>query len=300
MIDPESRPPADPPPVTDDELERRVHERTSELEAVNRFKDELLEREQRARDAAELASRAKDELLATLSHELRDPLHVAIGWVHQLRQRTLPPDVVDRALDAIDRSLQLQTRLVNDLVQMAQAMQGRLRLNLHEQPLAPIVERCVEELQEKAEGRSIMLTAELQPGIVAACDAVRFQQVVWNLVTNAIKFTPAGGRVTVTLDEEDGQAVLTVSDSGIGIDPAFLPHAFDPFSQAESSAATGPSGLGLGLTIVRQLVELHGGTVSASSGGLGLGTTFRVALPMTASADTTLPPRPRLVVSKHA
>jgi signal transduction histidine kinase len=242
-----------------------------------------LEGERRARGEAEAANALKDEFLMTLSHELRTPLTAIHGWAHMLASGDLDERRRRTAIDTIERNARVQTRLVNDLLDVSQAITGKLRLDVCDVDLVALVRASIETLQPAAEAKAIRVEAEIAPGIGAVHgDADRLQQVVWNLVSNAIKFTPGGGRVTVRMRRVDGDGAvdLFVSDSGIGIAPSFLPHVFERFRQAEAGTTRRYGGLGLGLAIVRHLVELHGGSVLAESAGDGRGATFRVRLPM--------------------
>jgi signal transduction histidine kinase/ActR/RegA family two-component response regulator len=233
---------------------------------------------------AQDANRMKDEFLATLSHELRTPLNAVLGWAHLLRKGALDPEAVSRAVEAIERNTKLQAKLVEDLLDVSRIISGKLRLELAPTDLVGVIEAAVDAVKPAADARGIdlklALDLEIEP---IAGDAGRLQQVVWNLLSNAIKFTPEEGRVEVRLTGERSHAVIAVSDTGRGIAPEFLPHVFDRFRQADSSASRVNSGLGLGLAIVRHLVELHGGTIQAESGGLGSGATFRVRLPQRAT-----------------
>jgi signal transduction histidine kinase len=247
---------------------------------LEREREMLLDRERAAREAAEAASLIKDEFLATLSHELRTPLNAIVGWAGLLRSKTLQGQRLTLAVESIDRNARFLTRLVDDLLDVSAIISGKMSLQVRPVDLEPVVVAALEAVRPGAEARSIRIDAELAPetGPVPG-DPGRLQQVVWNLLSNAVKFTPPGGRVAVRLDQRDGAARLTVSDTGQGIDPAFLPYVFDPFRQADGSITRIHGGLGLGLSIVRRLVELHGGTVRAESAGLGQGATFVVELP---------------------
>ena len=243
-------------------------------------RDRLFMAAEKARTEAEAASRAKDEFLATLSHELRTPLTSIVGWVYLLRSGKLDPSGVARGLETIDRNAMLQAQLVSDILDMSRIMAARFRLNVRPVELAPVVAAAIDSLVPAASAKSIRLQPVLDPstGIVSG-DADRLQQVVWNLLSNAIKFTPEGGRVDVTLQRVDAHLELTVSDTGRGVAPGFLPHLFERFRQADASTTRAHGGLGLGLAIVRHITELHGGTVQAESEGEGKGTTFRVRFP---------------------
>ena len=236
---------------------------------------------ERAKDAAESASRLKDEFLATLSHELRTPLNAVLGYAQMLRTGAVLPERHAHAVDVIERNATLQHQLIEDLLDMSRLTTGKLRVDPVPMSLDAVLCDAVDVVRPAADARRIRLEANLAPGGgVMIGDAARLQQVFWNLLTNALKFTPVGGAVTVTLRRHDGHAEIDVSDTGIGIDAAFLPFVFEPFRQAQDGVARTESGLGLGLAISRQLAELHGGTITASSPGLGQGATFVVRLPL--------------------
>ena len=262
------------------ELEQRVQERTAQLEASNRTKDELLMREQIIRAEAEGANRAKDEFLSILSHELRTPLNAILGWSAMLRQRTLSEDKVLRALETIERNAKSQAQLIEDILDISRIITGKLRLQVRPVNLVPVIESAIESVRLAAEAKSIRLQSVLdsEAGLLLG-DANRLQQVVWNLLSNALKFTPKDGRVEIRLERVNSHAEITVSDTGLGISSEFLPFVFDRFRQHDSTTTRSYGGLGLGLAIVRQLVELHGGTVTVVSPGIGQGTTFTVTLP---------------------
>jgi signal transduction histidine kinase/CheY-like chemotaxis protein len=262
------------------ELEQRVQERTAQLEASNRTKDELLMREQIIRAEAEAANRAKDEFLSILSHELRTPLNAILGWSAMLRQRTLSQDKVLRALETIERNAKSQAQLIEDILDVSRIITGKLRLQVRRVNLVTVIESAIESVRLAAEAKSIRLQSRIdsQAGLLLG-DANRLQQVVWNLLSNALKFTPKDGRVEIRLERVNSHAEITVSDTGSGISSDFLPFVFDRFRQHDSSTTRSYGGLGLGLAIVRQLVELHGGTVTVVSPGIGQGTTFTVSLP---------------------
>ncbi|MEG4841996.1 ATP-binding protein [Microcoleus sp. B9-D4] len=263
------------------ELEQRVQERTSQLEASNRTKDELLMREQIIRADAEAANRAKDEFLSILSHELRTPLNAILGWSTMLRQKSLSEDKVARALETIERNAKSQAQLIEDILDVSRIITGKLRLRVRPVNLVPVIESAIESVQLAAEAKSIRLQSVLdsEAGPLLG-DADRLQQVVWNLLSNALKFTPKDGRVQISLQRVNSHVEITVSDTGTGISSDFLPFVFDRFSQHDSTTTRSYGGLGLGLAIVRQLVELHGGTVTVVSPGIGQGTTFTVKLPV--------------------
>jgi signal transduction histidine kinase/ActR/RegA family two-component response regulator len=231
-------------------------------------------------EEAEAANRTKDEFLATMSHELRTPMTAILGWAQLLRSNKLKEADFAHALEVVERNARAQTKLIDDLLDISRIITGKLRLDVRIVDLSAVIEAAVDSLRPMAEARSIKLKAILDPraGPVSG-DTDRLQQVVWNLVSNAIKFTPKGGRVQVLLARVNSHVEITVSDSGRGIDAEFLPHVFDRFRQADGSTTRVQGGLGLGLSIVRQLVELHGGSVSVESAGAGKGATFVVQLP---------------------
>jgi len=229
------------------------------------------------------ANRIKDEFLATLSHELRTPLNAVVGWTQLLRmeQDKLDPEVV-HGLDVIERNVKAQTKLIEDLLDVSRITTGKLRLNVSVISLAPVVEAAADAVRPAADAKGVALDVTVSCDDQVSGDPDRLQQVVWNLLSNAVKFTPAGGRVGVALDRAGAQSRIRVSDSGQGISPKFLPYVFDRFRQADSTSTRQHGGLGIGLTIVRKIVELHGGGVEAESAGEGRGATFTVMLPVAA------------------
>jgi PAS domain S-box-containing protein len=252
----------------------------AQAEEATRRKDELLERERAARADTERASRMKDEFLATLSHELRTPLNAILGWAHILRAAP-PAEDVSEGLEIIERNARVQTQIIEDLLDMSRIVSGKVRLDVQRVELAEVVRAAVETVRPAADAKGIRLQAVLDPlaGPISG-DANRLQQVFWNLLTNAVKFTPKGGRVHVLLERVNSHLEVSVIDTGEGIQPDFLPHVFDRFRQADGGTARRHGGLGLGLAIVKQLIELHGGSVRVKSGGAGLGATFTVNLPL--------------------
>ncbi|MFL6677155.1 MAG: MHYT domain-containing protein [Burkholderiaceae bacterium] len=261
----------------------RLEARTSVLALTVQAATErqaLLEREHALRVEAERLGALKDEFLATLSHELRTPLNAVLGWAHVLRTQR-EPDLVAKAVETIERNARLQARLIDDLLDMSRIVSGHLRLEPELVEPWTVVEAALEAARPAAFSKHI----ELATGLDRHCGRVwgdpnRLQQVMWNLLTNATKFTPAGGAISVSLRGEHGQVVVRVQDTGIGISADFLPHVFERFRQADASTTRTHSGLGLGLAICRQLVELHGGTIEAASEGLGQGATLTVRLPL--------------------
>jgi signal transduction histidine kinase/CheY-like chemotaxis protein len=264
--------------VIEDVTERVARE--AELQAQVDARTQALAREKAAREEAEEANRLKDEFLATVSHELRTPLTAILGWSNMLLARRRDEEMHDRGLEIIHRNAQAQNQLISDLLDVSRIISGKLRLDLRTVELPAVIEAAVEATRPAAEAKGIRLTTALDPrsGPING-DADRLQQVVWNLITNAIKFTDADGEIKVSLGSVDTRVEITVQDSGMGIDPEFLPHIFDRFRQADPGTNRIHGGMGLGLSIVRQLVELHGGTVRAASEGEGKGATFTVSLP---------------------
>ena len=246
----------------------------------------LLRGEREARREAEEASRAKDEFLAMVSHELRTPLGVITGWAKLLRYGGVDDQTTERALEMIERNALLQKRLIEDLIDVSRIMAGKLRVDCRLTELPPVVEDAVAAVALSAKTKGIRIEVECghEAGAVLG-DPERLQQVVWNLLSNAVKFTPEGGRVGVRVEWVGASAQITVSDTGQGISADLLPHVFERFRQGDSAGAGRCQGLGLGLSIVRHLVEAHGGTVEAESPGEGLGTTFRVRLPLAPLGD---------------
>ncbi len=237
--------------------------------------------ERAAREQAEDANRLKDEFLAVLSHELRTPMNPILGWTKLLRSGKVSPQHYDRALETIERNAQLQTQLIEDLLDVSRILRGKLALkDARGVSLAVVIAEAVETIRLAAEAKNICVYTIVESPVEVSGDATRLQQIVWNLLSNAVKFTPEGGRVEVRLAEVDHHAQIQVVDTGKGIDAAFLPFVFEYFRQADSSTTRKFGGLGLGLAIVRHLVELHGGTVEADSQGEEQGATFTVKLPI--------------------
>jgi len=241
-------------------------------------RERLLVREQRARQAVETASRLKDEFLATLSHELRTPLNVILGRTQMLRS-IAPDGRVGELTDIIERNGAALAKLVEDLLDVSRITLGHLRLDSQALRLGDLLAVAAQGVLPAAQAKEIQLTVNASDPAVVSGDPTRVQQIIWNLLTNAIKFTPPRGRVEATVSSGKGEVKLTVADNGRGIDPEFLPHVFEPFRQAEKSTSRTHGGLGIGLSIVRHLVELHGGTVTAASRGPGQGSVFTVTLP---------------------
>jgi signal transduction histidine kinase len=266
------------------ELDREIAERRR----VEQERAESLQREQAARAAAEAANRAKDEFLATVSHELRTPLTSMMGWVELLQLGMLDEAGRAHALEVITKSAQAQAQLIGDLLDISRIVSGRLRLDMQPVELANVIEAAADVVRPAAEAKAIQLHTEFAPTVGAvAGDPDRLQQVIWNLLANAVKFTPKGGTVEIRLAQRDAHAEIVVADNGAGIAPDLLPYVFDRFRQGDSTTTRQHGGLGLGLAIVRHLVELHGGTVAAESAGSGQGATFRLRLPLLAAQPKT-------------
>jgi len=289
-------------------LEQRVAERTQELERSNerlqaeiderrrieREREALLEREQALRAEAEELSRLKDEFLATMSHELRTPLNAIFGWITLLRTGRLDGPTEERALETIERNARTQKRLIEDLLDVSRIVTGKVTLELAVVDPRRIIEASIETMMPAAQAKGIHLVPLLDAGVGPLLgDPARLQQVVCNLLSNAIKFTPLGGRIELTLARRGAEAEITVRDTGRGIKPEFLPYVFDRFRQEDGSISRRHGGLGLGLAIVRHLIELHGGTVSAASEGEGRGATFTLRVPIRSSAAAGESPGPR-------
>lgn len=241
--------------------------------------------EQMARAEAETANRMKDEFLATVSHEIRTPLNAIIGWSHLLRSGRLDDATAARALETIDRNAKSQAQLIEDILDVSRMITGKLRLNNEAVDLASVINAAIDSVQLAIDSKDLHLEVTLDPSTRHTLgDASRLQQIVWNLLANAIKFTPAGGRIEVKVERAGGNLQLRVSDTGQGISANFLPFIFDRFRQADGTTTRQHGGLGLGLAIVRHLVELHGGSITAESAGEGHGATFTMILPLAAKS----------------
>ena len=256
---------------------------------------DLLVALQSARLEAEASSRLKDEFLATLSHELRTPLNAILGWTMMLRHGQVHGDQVAKALDTVDRNARAQAQLIEDVLDVARVITGKLRLDVAPVDLRAVVSAAVEGLRPGADAKGIRLVIDAGYDLPTVDgDAARVQQIVWNLVSNALKFTPAGGEVSVRVISVAGEVKIRVTDTGIGLSPEFLPYVFDRFRQADQTQTRAHGGLGLGLSIVKHLVELHGGTIEAFSEGKGLGATFTVTLPVPAATSVAPARRSRI------
>lgn len=277
--------------------ERELLEREAQLSKLSAERESILESERAARSEAERLGRMKDEFLATLSHELRTPLHAIQGWAMLLRERRAKPEDFDRGLETIERNVRIQVQIVNDLLDMSRIISGKIHLEVQPLYLHEIVSNSLEAVRQSARAKEIRIQPLLDTRIgLVRGDPSRLQQVLWNLLSNAIKFTPKAGRVQVILERVNSHAEISVEDTGIGIRPEFLPHVFDRFRQADPSTTRQYGGLGLGLSIVKNLVELHGGTVRVKSPGENQGTTFIIALPIShVGADERYPYDPQAV-----
>ena len=256
---------------------------TRDVTARKQFEQEremLLQSERAARSDAERASQLKDEFLATLSHELRTPLNAIVGW-SQILSVDSDREELEEGLETVRRNAFAQTRLIEDLLDLSRIISGKVRLDVQSVDLPKVIEEALDSVRPAAEAKGIRLRRVIDPlaGNISG-DPMRLQQVVWNLLTNAIKFTPKEGKVDVILERVNSHLEITVHDSGIGIDPEFLPVIFERFRQVDSSTTRSFGGLGIGLSIVKQLVELHGGSIRVKSAGVGQGSTFMIALPL--------------------
>jgi signal transduction histidine kinase/DNA-binding response OmpR family regulator len=264
------------------ELQQEVTERKQAEEERAR----LLIREQAARAEAEQANRTKDEFLSTLSHELRTPLTAILGWSRLARTRGFENDIVERAFETIERNALAQAQLIDDLLDVSRIITGKLSIDLRPVVLSEVIEAVLESVRPSFEAKNIEFKTAFGAGDnLVSGDANRLQQVFWNLFTNAVKFTPTGGRVSVALKQKGGYLEVTVTDTGVGINPQFLPYIFDRFRQADGSTTRRHGGLGLGLAIVRHLVELHQGRIEVHSAGMDQGSKFKVTLPLAVAAQ---------------
>ena len=263
--------------------EEALKKAAEEAEAANRERLQLLDREREARLQAERANRLKDEFLATLSHELRTPLNAVLGWANILRLAKLEGEELRQGLDTIERNARVQAQIIDDLLDMSRIISGKVRLDVQRVDLPAVLNESIETLRATAEAKGVRLQVVVDPfaGPISG-DPSRLQQVFWNLLNNAIKFTPKGGKVRVVLERVNSHVEVSVIDTGEGIAPEFLPYIFDRFQQGDASTTRRHGGLGLGLAIVKQLVGLHGGDVSVKSGGIGQGAAFIVQLPLIA------------------
>jgi PAS domain S-box-containing protein len=261
--------------------------RRSELERRDAAleRERLLDAERAARADAERASRVKDEFVAMVSHELRTPLNAILGWAQLMVKPDAGPDIVARGLGVITRNTRLQAQLISDLLDISRIISGKLRLDIEQVDLASVVSDAIETVQRDADDKRIVIKRDVDSSVgMIAGDGARVQQIIWNLLSNAIKFTPEGGQVSVCVRQASADAEIIVTDTGVGIRPNFLPHIFDRFQQADQAITRRVGGLGLGLSIAKHLVELHGGSITAESNGIGRGATFTIVLPSSVGA----------------
>lgn len=275
-------------------LNKKIDELAKEIRQRQKAEEErakLLVQEQTARAEAEKLNRLKDEFISTISHELRTPLNAILGWAHILRTTKVDEARMRRALETIERNARSQSQLIDDLLDISRIITGKIRLNVRAVDLLPVIEAAIETVRPAAEAKNIRLQSVLDPAAGPVLgDSERLQQIVWNLLSNAVKFTPKAGRVQVYLQRVNSHVEIIVADNGQGISAEFLPYVFDRFRQADNSITRSFGGLGLGLAIVRQLVELHGGTVYAESPGEGQGATFTIKLPLMPVRSTIIEP----------
>ena len=254
---------------------------------------ELLTREREARVRAETANRQKDEFLMIVAHELRNSMNSIVGWLELLRHEELSGPIARKAIESINRGVKRQVKLIADLLDLSQISNGKLRLDLREVEMVPVLEEALNEFKVLAEARQIELEVNFGRNLGRlTADSHRLEQVLSNLLANAVKFTGDGGKICVTAAQKELHLEITVSDTGQGIDSEFLPFVFEPFRQVEQNANGKREGLGLGLSIVRQIINLHGGTIKADSAGCGKGSTFTIRLPKKRTAVIESNPRP--------
>jgi signal transduction histidine kinase/ActR/RegA family two-component response regulator len=259
------------------------------LSTMARSISTLVQQEQHARQEAEAANRTKDEFLATLSHELRTPLNAILGWASILSRSGYDKSRVTHAVHVIERNARIQSQMIEELLDVSRISSGTVRLSASDVAVGAIVEAALESIRPAADAKGVTLAPRIEArALIVHADPQRLQQVAWNLLSNAVRFTPAGGRVEVTLVRDGDEVEMRVADTGCGIAPEFLPHVFERFRQADSSTTRAHGGLGLGLAIVRDLVQLHGGSVRAESPGEGRGATFIVRLPATLVQRSTV------------
>ena len=253
----------------------------SELRSARRASEQQARVAQAARRESDAANRLKDQFLATVSHELRTPLNAVLGWVHLLRTGKLDRDTSTRGLESIERNARLQAQLTGDLLDVSRALTGDLQLDSHPTPLNEAAQQAAAAAEPAARARSVEIQVSLPPTpIVVLGDPTRLRQMIWQLLSNAIKFSPSGGKVQLVAESRGGEATLTVRDSGSGIDPSFLPRVFDHFTQQDSSSTRAVGGLGVGLALVRELATLHGGEIDAQNRADGPGAVFTLRLPL--------------------
>ena len=270
-------------------LRRQLAELQAELDETNRGVVALFAEVDGQTEKLREANRAKEDFLATLSHELRTPLNAMLGWTRLLRMGKLDRAAMTRALDTIERNAHVQEQFIADILDVSRIVTGKLRLTLRQLELEPVIDAAIDALQPAADAKGIQLSSSLTRTGTVMGDPDRLQQVVWNLLSNAIKFTPSGGRVSLSVARDGANVLITVADTGEGMPATLVPFVFDRFTQGDGSLTRPHGGLGLGLSIVRHIVELHGGQVHAHSDGPGRGSTFVVTLPAR-SAERSAPP----------
>jgi signal transduction histidine kinase len=274
--------------------QQEVGERTRERDDALAQLADMLERERQARRDAEVANHAKDEFLATISHELRTPLNAILGWAVIAQRKATDPEV-QQALATIERNARVQTRIIEDVLDVGRIISGKLRLEIAQVRVSETIHGAVQALRPAADAKSVRLVVEVDEAVgIIAADVDRLQQIIWNVLSNAIKFTPKGGSVALKATRAPTDVVVTVTDTGQGIPKSFLAHLFEPFRQADGSTTRRHGGLGLGLAIVNQLVQAHGGSIVAQSEGEGLGATFTITLPVRAVTTPSIAPSPEL------
>ncbi|PYR75764.1 MAG: hypothetical protein DMF86_14330 [Acidobacteria bacterium] len=273
-------------------LDRRLRERDAAQAEADLHRAALFTREQSARHAAEALNRAKDEFIATVSHELRTPLNALLGWVALLKTGHLEPVRQAHAFDVIERNSRAQGQLIEDLLDMSRVIRGVVRLDVEPIDVAAVLEAAIDTLKPAADARQISIDVDAPRGTaIVSGDRSRLQQMLWNVLSNALKFTAPGGHIDARVSVEETDVMVRVRDTGEGIAPEFLPHVFDRFRQETSNTKRTHSGLGLGLSLVRHLTELHGGTIAADSDGKGQGATFTIKLPQLSSRPVQDPNR---------
>ena len=277
-----------------------IRENSGKVIGASKIARDISERRQAAAETErayaqlQVASRLKDEFLATLSHELRTPLNAVLGYARMLRSGAVSEERVPAALEVVERNATSLTQIVEDVLDVSRIISGKVRVNVQPVDLQAVLNNSIDSVRPAANARRIDLQCTIDPGDPIAGDPDRLQQVMWNLLSNAVKFTPTGGRVEVRLARGPSDVEIIVSDSGIGIQPEFLPHIFERFRQAESGTTRRHGGLGLGLAIARHIVEMHGGTIHVASDGDGKGSTFRLRLPRLVGPSEKHPDAPRV------
>ncbi len=277
-------------------LFQTLRDREAQLQTAGTEREQILESERAARSEAERLGHMKDEFLATLSHELRTPLNAIQGWAALLRQREATREDLERGLETIERNVRAQGQIINDLLDMSRIISGKIHLEVQPLQLHEVIQSAIDTVRQSAAAKAIRILPLLDSGIgVVRGDPNRLQQVLWNLLSNAVKFTPQGGRIQVVLERVNSHVEIVVEDSGVGIRAEFLPYVFDRFRQADPTTSRRFGGLGLGLSIVKNLVELHGGSVRVKSPGENQGSTFVVALPISHVREDREPPHRPMV-----